>query len=555
MTSVSRPMTRREIGAVLLAGLALSIYFTWPLAWHPAGLGRVEIGDGMFSVWNVAWVAYALTTPGVNLFDANIFSPHRATLAFSEPNIGAGALAVPAYLLTNGNPYAAHNSAVLIGLAGAFAGMYLLARRLTGSPEAAVISAITFAFCPFFFARTAHVQLMMTGPLPFVLLAFHRFADDPTWRSALVLGVSLGIQALFCSYYGVMAGLLIALGILVFAGVDGNWRRLRWWGLALLAAVVSLLTVLPILVPYLQLQTHTGFERTLQEASRYSADWRAYFASSAAAHQWMLPLLGRWNEVLFPGFTVLLGGAIGIGLVLRRGSGVVRRATAVFYLLVLTVALWSSFGPAAGLYSLLYKTAPVFSLLRAPARFGLAVTFALSIFTAIAAAAMLRKLPTSRRRWVTAVVALAVVAELSTHIPYRPARGVPRAYKVLRAAERGAVVEFPFYHRPEDRFRHTLYMLGSTSHWQPLVNGYSDYIPPDFIEGAPTVGRFPTPAGFAWLQERRARYAIFHLGLYDPASRDALRQNIASHSEYLRPMWTHDSVLLYEIVGWPPLTP
>ena len=59
----------------------------------------------------VAWVAHAIVTPGVTMFDANIFHPHHGTLAYSEPNLGAGLIAVPAYLLSGGNPYAAHDHA------------------------------------------------------------------------------------------------------------------------------------------------------------------------------------------------------------------------------------------------------------------------------------------------------------------------------------------------------------------------------------------------------------------------------------------------------------
>lgn len=546
MIAPAPAITRREVFAVTLLAVVLAIYFTWPLALRPAGLGRIEMGDGQFSVWNVAWVAHALTTPGVDLFDANIFYPHHRTLAYSEPNLGAGILAIPAYLLT-GNPYAAHNSAVIIGLTASVLGMYFLARRLTGSPEASMIAAIVFAFCPFYFARTAHVQLMMMAPLPMALLAFHRFAESATVGRAIVLGVMLGIQALFCSYYGVLAGLLVGLGILVFAVAERRWREPGWWGLSVLAAAVSGLTVLPVLLPYIALQDETGFRRTLQESYAYSADWRAYFASSAIAHRWMLPLLGRWNEVLFPGFTALVGGITGIVLAFRHRAAIAR-TTAIFYVLVLVLALWSSFGPAAGLYSLFYYTVPIFSLLRAPARFGLAVTFALAVFTAIAAAALLQKVPAGRRRWVAAVVALAVVGELSTRVRYLPARDVPPAYKVLATSERGPVAEFPFYHSPEDRFRHTLYMLGSTWHWQPLINGYSDFIPPDFVEGAPVLMSFPTDESIAWLQERGARYAVFHLGLYDQASREALKMRLRAHSDVLRPKWVVDSVLLYEIV-------
>ena len=109
--------SRLREGAALTAGaLVLVVYFTWPLALRPGALGRVDSeGDGQFSIWNVAWVAHAILSPDARVFDANIFHPHRGTLAYSEANLGAGVLAVPGYWLTR-NPFAAHNSAVLIGL-------------------------------------------------------------------------------------------------------------------------------------------------------------------------------------------------------------------------------------------------------------------------------------------------------------------------------------------------------------------------------------------------------------------------------------------------------
>jgi hypothetical protein len=231
------------------------------------------------------------------------------------------------------------------------------------------------------------------------------------------------------------------------------------------------------------------------------------------------------------------------------------RASAVFYLLVFILALWSSFGPQAGLYTMLYYTIPVFSLLRAPARFGLAVTLALSVFTAVAVSLLLERFAPSRRRWAAVALALVVVVELSTEIPYVPARDVPRAYKVLAAAEPGPVVELPFYYRGENRYRQTQYMLGSTWHWQPLVNGYSDFIPPDFFVGGPLLESFPNADGFAWLRERGTRYVVFHLGLYDEVRRKRLQQRIADHSEYLQPKYVFGTVHLYEIVAWPSPAP
>ena len=71
----------------------------------------------------------------------------------------------------------------------AFCGAYYLARYLTGSRPAAVVAGVLFAFCPFIFARTAHIQLLFIGGLPFCLLAFHRLVDRPTVARAVTLGV------------------------------------------------------------------------------------------------------------------------------------------------------------------------------------------------------------------------------------------------------------------------------------------------------------------------------------------------------------------------------
>src|SRR5207244_6950322 len=170
----------RELGAVVAVAALLTIGFTYPLAVKMGHVGRVDTADGRFSIWNVAWVARTVVRDPLHVFDANVFFPHRGTLAYSENNLGAGALAIPAYWLTRGNPYAAHNAAMLLAFVLGASGMYYLVRYLTANRAASAIAAIGFAFCPYVFAHTAHIQLMMTAGLPFAMLAFHRLPDRPT---------------------------------------------------------------------------------------------------------------------------------------------------------------------------------------------------------------------------------------------------------------------------------------------------------------------------------------------------------------------------------------
>src|SRR5712671_3414897 len=91
---------RRELAAVLVAAALLTALFTYPIAFKLGRVGRVDNGDGQLSIWNVAWVAHTLAVDPLHVFDANIFYPHRGTLAYSEGNLGAGALAMPVYWAT-----------------------------------------------------------------------------------------------------------------------------------------------------------------------------------------------------------------------------------------------------------------------------------------------------------------------------------------------------------------------------------------------------------------------------------------------------------------------
>ena len=78
-----------EACAVVIVSAILASVFTYPIAFKLGRVGRVDNGDGQLSIWNVAWVAHALAVDPLRVFDANIFYPHRGTLAYSENNLGA----------------------------------------------------------------------------------------------------------------------------------------------------------------------------------------------------------------------------------------------------------------------------------------------------------------------------------------------------------------------------------------------------------------------------------------------------------------------------------
>jgi hypothetical protein len=547
-----------EATLVVISATALTIAATYPVAFGLSNLGRVNTDDGRWSIWVVSWVAHALTSDPEHLFHANIFHPHRNALAFSEANLGAGVLGIPAWTLT-GNPYTTHNVAFLASFVLAFAGAYYLCRYLTGHPGAATVGAILFAFCPFIFARTAHIQLLFIGTLPICLLAFQRLVDRPTVARSVTLGLVLWATALTCAYYGIFAALMIAMGTAIFAISRRAWRSPDYWIAVLLAAFTSVGLTVPFFVPYLEVQNEMGFARTLDDARAYSANLQAWGASAAWAHRWWLPGLSGYNEVLFPGVLTTLLGVSGAAFALRRRPASaapppadrLTRDVALFYLLIGVFAFWSSFGPDAGLYRAFYAGIPVFSFLRAPGRMGIMVTLALVVF---ATALIARLLPPGRYgERVAAVLALVAFCELAT-LPlagFRRAEPFSPVYAKLASLPRGVVAEFPYWYERSDFPRHAAYMLNSTVHWKPLVNGYSDHIPADFRRTVLPLSSFPSRESFGILARADTRYVVFHLDMYNTRLRERLFERLKTYAPYLRPLAQEGPVWLYEIVDWP----
>lgn len=542
----------RDSLLVILAAIVLTVLFTWPMAARFERAGRVDSGDGRYSIWNVAWVAHALTTNPARLYDANIFHPHTRTLAFSDPNLVSGVMAIPAWLVT-GNAMAASNWVTMWSFVLACLTMFWLVRYLTGGIAGAVLSALLFAFCPYVFAHLPHVQLLMTFGLPWSLLAMHRFIDRPDVRRAAWLGLALAVQALACGYYGIFAGLAVAWGMLWFGITGRRWRDRRYWAGGVLAALVAAVIVLPFLVPVTATRA-AGFARTIDDARLFAAGWRDYLASPMLLHRWMLPIIERWGEVLFPGFVAIGLAAVAVirGFGGNRSSGdPVSRAVLGFYLTLAVLAMWASFGPDAGLYGVMYDTLPFFSLLRASARFGLLVTLALAVLAGIALADVARRGTGIRRQVLVGSVLLVTLARSTTGplgLVDRPDTHV--VYQRLAQLPRGAVAEFPFFSGPADRHRHTEYMLASTLHWQPLINGYSDHTPEEAFADMRVLETFPHQDAWDVLERRGARYLVMHWNMYDGRSPHQEIRTTAV-GRHLRSIVDQDDVSLFEIIAWP----
>ena len=178
------------------------------------------------------------------------------------------------------------------------------------------------------------------------------------------------------------------------------------------------------------------------------------------------------------------------------------------------VALALSFGPGiAGHMPFDYfATLPLMGLLRAPARMALLVMFALSVLVAVGGAYL-------RTRWRRpATLLLTVAATIGLWESYvvgfpggtPPREPIPAVYTRLASLPAGPVLSLPTYRFAPDNFREADYLLFSTAHWLPIVNGFGRHEPPSHKEQMEVLARFPAPDAVARLRHLGVRYVVLH---------------------------------------------
>jgi hypothetical protein len=149
--------------------------------------------------------------------------------------------------------------------------------------------------------------------------------------------------------------------------------------------------------------------------------------------------------------------------------------------------------------------------LRAAARFGILFLFAMSALAGLGLAALRRRHAGSRRLTAVAIVLLAVanVEALRAPFEYRRFDGIPGIYKLLATEPRVVLVEVPFYPR-QAVFENAEYVLNSTAHWRPLMNGYSGYIPATYGAYADVFWFFPREHAIQAMRRAGVTHVMLH---------------------------------------------
>jgi hypothetical protein len=394
----------------------------------------------------------------------------------------------------------------LTGLAG-----YAVGTRLSGDRLAGLLAGSMVAFGPHTLPRLPHLQAHWLVTLPLSFLALDAVIRKRRWGSALALGLCVALLAV-TSGYGLALG-VVAVAAAWLARTDEWWRH--WRRLAPRLAVGALLSVLvaiPVLLPYWHVVEEHGISIDAGDVSASAALPTTFISTPARLH------FGLWSHHFdrpqggsyFAGLTGFALAAL--GLVLGRGW---REPRARMFVAVALAGGLVALGPATPIYAAVRYVFPPMRGLRDPSRFGALVVLGVAFLAALGLAALGRRIP--RRRYVAVAVILLGTANaevLCAPFDFTRHEGFSPIYARLAAEpQRVAVAEFPFYSGETD-YLNVSYVLASTTHWTPLVNGYSGIAPPAYGERASILRHFPDPATVKELHRLGASHMVVHMSRY-----------------------------------------
>jgi len=484
--------------------LLLAIALTWPLAIQ-LDTAVADHGDPLLNAWIIDWNCHALTHAPLRLFDAPIFHPAKFPLAFSEHMTGVALLVLPFHLAGLG-AVAVYNIAILISFALAGFGAFVLARVVTGDTIASLIAGVFFAFVSFKFDHLSHVQIIASGWIPLTLAALLLFRRSGSVKHATLFAAAFVMNGLTNIYWLMFTAFAVAVTIAFLRILN---RRL------VIALVVALLVLLPFLIPYQVVSKTYRMSRTSSQSLGGSATWSDWVTASPASllYGWRA---GHQERHLFPGilaialfaFAALRGGRtsrpplsgrdvrsplfiaavacaiVGCVLVRWHKSDVPFMLAVVFLIAALpwrdhivhperwVASIWiaigfiGSFGEHSFLHSFLFRVIEPFRATRTPARWAIIAYCGLAIWMAIGASL----LPRLR----VALLALSIIEVIPRftwqHVPAQ----FPPVYAWLAKTRPACAIELPIGWNETEAG----YVLASTTHRVPIMNGVSGFDPP-----------------------------------------------------------------------------
>lgn len=535
------------VGASLIVLIALVLYGSWPLlhcvdscfvdyfAIHDAQTAHFEMPDARLNSWILAWVQHALFENPTMLFDSNVFYPAANTLAGSEHMLGV-ALQIFPFRLFSDSAVMLHQSALILSFALLAINTFFFVRWAVGSTWGALLAGAAAAFMPWRFSELGHLQLLNVQWIPLIWMLAGRVLTEPrSRRDVSWLALLLAIQMLSSFYLAYLT--LLSTGVIVLTlwiATRPEFRNiLRLTGAVALPTAIVALTGIPYVSRFSAFRfttnSTTDFASTASLFLSFLKPPLALRADVAglAPVTYHLPLVVLTFAALAMGWWIAAPRSVPDTLQRRTRALVVALfaacATALVLMLGRRIELAETTILLPGHW--LAQFVPGFSQMRAEFRWGIVIGLAGPALAGIGIAWLedrLRELPRATARILALGSARTVTLAFFTlnicwfQLPSRDAwvdaKDVLQAHQALAELEPGVTLEIPWrIHRISTASNGSRYMIGSSLNWNPILNGYTAYVPPTYHFLQRLAQNLPDPAAIEKLQRLTGlRWIVVH---------------------------------------------
>lgn len=314
---------------------------------------------------------------------------------------------------------------MLLHLAWAGAGMYLLARAFDLRVSAALLAGLVFSFSGFMFSRLAHVTVLFSSAwLPWLIYCYEQFQRARAQKSSRVgvwfalTTITLGIQFL-CGFPQVAFMNTLTFALFAFLGPllwhSPNAERISVRSIRTLALPIVLVGVLALGVAAAQIIPTAELVGHSVRAGPSDFEFvTSYSLPVEFLPQFVFPFLhGEPSEGANNEYWAYIG--IAPFALALLAIFLCRDRRTIFFTLFALSALSLALGDVNPAYRLIYQL-PGFNLFRVPARYLLLFVFAATLLGASAFDALSNRLAQNDGRWKRAMpwgAALALLTMLS----------------------------------------------------------------------------------------------------------------------------------------------
>jgi hypothetical protein len=517
---------QKKSGILMPVILFLALSYAWCIQFFSFGDLRSHVmtdGDPALNAWALNWVSHALVNDLPNILNGNTFYPHLGAIKLSEHMTSLAVFNVIVRFFSDG-PWVGYNLLIFAAYFLSALGAYFFIHHVTGNRLAAIWGGVFWGFCFFRVHHTSHIQILSYQWLAFIALFTLKTQADPNAKNATLLALFFILQALTSWYLAVIAAVFTIVVFLCNLQLR-IWRPRQALAFGW-AAVLATVAVLPFVLAYSGVlhDTSLGDRAAHTRALGDQVKLLDFFAPPSST------LLGSlipnnkywiWQEnTLFIGYSAIFLALFGLATIWRNNwrMGV----TAIFLILtgyVFALGFFSTFlGIKLPLYYLSEKIS-FFSAIRAPQRFALLIYFGILILSSYGLIAISTKLGYKSKALAMGVLVSAFILEVyPAKLPFAPiSTYTPSAIdqEIARLSNQNntkyKILHLPIYTaRPGYPTQEATYMVDSTLHWNPILNGFSGAEPIGFKADMLALAQLPSTAALALLEKYNVTIVAVH---------------------------------------------